>query len=205
MQLFTYSHDKMQLQWQRAGTVFVKYILLADVNGCPSAPSPTPTVTVAWDLLKWRMCATNICHRGGAHTFGMGNICCKRKLRTSESLNKKSLWHIFSVGRDVKFTEMLRRLFPQKAHHRCWFFSQVHANSIFNLLQSESQTRIFFLIYIWYNMVSNICIELVFLYFEVSGSASISRSYFYLSQRNISNSRIKISSQYTKLKIFSPA
>ena len=48
----------------RAGTVFVKYILLTDVNGCPSAPSPAPTATVAWDLLKWKMCAADICHRG---------------------------------------------------------------------------------------------------------------------------------------------
>ena len=70
MQRLMYSHYKVRLQWQKAGTVFVKNILLRDVNGCPSAPSPAaPTGSVAWDLLKWKMCAANICHRAAVLTL----------------------------------------------------------------------------------------------------------------------------------------
>ena len=64
VQLFTLYGATAMTESPRAGTVFVKYILLTDVNGCPSAPSPAPTATVAWDLLKWKMCAADICHRG---------------------------------------------------------------------------------------------------------------------------------------------
>ena len=60
-------------------TVFVKNILLTDVNGCPSTPSPA---TVAWDLLKWKMRAADICHREAVSHI-LGNICLKGKSNTT--------------------------------------------------------------------------------------------------------------------------